>query len=510
MHFSLRYTFILLAAALLLPFVALILQTPLSQPYMLLFANMGLLLAPTLMILIQLGVALFIALGLGILLAWLANNYTFAWHKALVWGQLVSLLLPTHLLASIYEPLLSSTPLSASVRLGVYSGLSNYPLVYLLLRAALANQNAEYWYASRSMGVGAWGSLWRIGIRLNRPILVAAILLVSMEVLSDLATPSLLGIPTIATLMQQELGSGLVAQIVLSVFFLLLLLVIVEQFFRGRKRYVQSVAGFKPMHPASFPHFLQEILVIVAFAVPIVFGALAPLILLFDNIEASSHSLSILVSGSWVSVMLALGAALVATFVASLLAYGHRFYPNIWLRVVIWLASLGLVIPGLFIAFALTIPVASLDAWFAPLWQGLGLPDSVISQSMGLILYVLVVRYTAIALLVLLAALAGIDHELAYAARSLGARASRSFSGIELRLIAPFAGISLAFIAMLALKESGVMLVLLGHHHHTLTTIIYASLSQGTIPAHASLLLAGIVALCLTLMLWCSRIGLRK
>jgi len=511
MRFLARSLFSLLALAMLLPLAAMLAQTPLTQPYLWLFARMGLLAVPVLLSLTQLAVALALALGLGVLLAWLANNYDFAGRRFLIWAQLAPLLLPTSLLASVFESLLGASGLPPGVRLGVYSGLSNYPLVYLLMRACLSNHNAEYWYASRSMGLGAIASLWRVGVQLNRPVLVAACLLVCMEVLSDLATPSLLGINSLAMLLHQEAGTGLVSQLALALLAALLLLVWVERLLRGRKHYVQAVAGYKPIEPTYFSRSWQELLTLGLFALPVVFGALTPLMLLLDSAtDQASPRANELAAGAALSIGLACSAALLATLVACLLAYGRRFYPGPALRLLVRLASLGLVIPGLYLALALSLPVEWLDAWFAPLWQGFGLPEQLIGKSLGLTLYVLVVRFVAIALLVLLAALSGLDHELALAARSLGAGAARSFSSIELRLIAPFVGVALALVAMLALKDSGVALVLLGDAHLSLTTTIHASLMQGAIPAHAGLLLALIIALIIAVMLWLARMGLRR
>ena len=495
----------------LLPLVALLVQTPLTQPYLWLYVQIGLLAEPLRITLVQLGVALLLALVPGVVLAWLANNHRFALRGFLGWAQLALLLLPTSLLASVFEPLIGTAGIPGEIRLGLYSGLSNYPLVYLLMRACLYNHNAEYWYASRSTGVGMLTSLWRIGVLLNRPVLVAAALLVSMEVLSDLATPNLLGIRSLAMLLHQEAGTGLVSQLALSLLLALLLLVWIERLLRGQRQFVQAVAGFKPMQPMAFPRAWQEMLVIGLFSLPLVTGALAPSLLLLDR--ASQQALpdpATLVQGTMVSLGLALSAAVLANGIACLLAFGQRFYPGPGLRLLVRVASLGLVIPGLYLALALSLPVAWLDAWFAPLWQGLGVADPFLGNSLGLSLYVLVVRYLAIALLVLLAALAGLDNEFVLAARSLGAGRVRSFSGVELRLIIPFAGVALAFVAMLVLKESGVMLVLLDQQTQSLTAMIHTSLIAGEIPALASLVLALLVAITLTLTLLLGRIGLRK
>ena len=76
--------------------------------------------------------------------------------------------------------------------------LTLYPYVYLMARAAFAEQAPSTYDAARTLGAGRGRAFFRVLLPLARPSLAAGLALVMMEVLTDFATVQYFGVQTVS------------------------------------------------------------------------------------------------------------------------------------------------------------------------------------------------------------------------------------------------------------------------------------------------------------------------
>ena len=76
--------------------------------------------------------------------------------------------------------------------------ITTYPYVFLLANESFNKFGVSQINASRGLGVGPWGSFFKIALPMAFPALITGISLMCMEVMNDLGTVELLNIPSIS------------------------------------------------------------------------------------------------------------------------------------------------------------------------------------------------------------------------------------------------------------------------------------------------------------------------
>ena len=74
-----------------------------------------------------------------------------------------------------------------------------YPYVYILARAAFAEQSGATYEVARALGQGPWGVFRRVGLPLARPAIAAGVALALMETVADYGTVHHFGVQTLTT-----------------------------------------------------------------------------------------------------------------------------------------------------------------------------------------------------------------------------------------------------------------------------------------------------------------------
>lgn len=161
----------------------------------------------------------FFATLIGVVLAWLVVGYTFPLRRFFRWALVVPLAMPPYIAAFTYGTMTSYTGiLQATLRnhLGIVVTpgtvevmsmrgavfiltLFLYPYVYTITRAYLERQSASYIENAMLLGRKRFSLFFRVVLPLSRPAIIAGLMLVVFEVLSDYGVANYFGVQTIST-----------------------------------------------------------------------------------------------------------------------------------------------------------------------------------------------------------------------------------------------------------------------------------------------------------------------
>lgn len=330
------------------------------------------------------GVSL-VALVFGVGSAWLVTAFDFPLRRHLEWLLIMPLAIPAFIGAIAYSGFLDyAGPLRIFLRqsavfqdvnldimnlYGVIFVMASvlYPYVYLTCRAAFLIQSGSLIEASRTLGLGMSRTFFRVILPVTWPAIVAGLSLIVMEVLNDYGTVSYFGVPTFTTgifkswLSLGDLPSAIFLSGVLILFVLLLLLV--EEWSRGRKRFVTEhqerelsrvrLAGASKWGILA----LVSVPFLVGFLIP-VFQMLFWLVLTADKLNVKKL-FSILIN----TVGLAVVAGLLLMAVSLLMAYAHRILKlgKFW-KYLSKITLLGYALPGAVTAIGIITMLLLVDS----------------------------------------------------------------------------------------------------------------------------------------------------
>jgi iron(III) transport system permease protein len=298
---------------------------------------------------------------LGTANGWLLACCRFPGRRWLRIAQLLPLATPSYLLAA--------TLIDLGGRLGVEihgSGwavlvltLGTYSYVFLLATESFAGGGRRLLEASRSLGVGPWGSFGRVALPMALPAIGAGIALSGMEVVNELGAVELLGVPTLSAGILQRwqndgdpqaaVGLALVALALVS------LLVALERQLRRRSRcWKESGRGDAPPPwqlrglRALLAQLLALLPPLLSLGLPLLWTALS-----LDQLTA--ESLQELSTLGLRSLLLALVASLLTSMAALLLSLPSRWLPGLLLPRLAFVAGMGYALPGAVLALALLL-----------------------------------------------------------------------------------------------------------------------------------------------------------
>ena len=159
-------------------------------------------------------------LVIGVPAAWVVTMCRFPGHTIFRWALLLPLAIPTYLLAYAATDLLQfAGPIQTALR-GTFNWTRNdywfpnvrslpgaiviltlglYPYVYLAARSAFLEQSLCVLEVSRTLGVGAWTSFWRVAMPLARPSIAAGLSLALMETFAEFGAVDYCAVDTFAT-----------------------------------------------------------------------------------------------------------------------------------------------------------------------------------------------------------------------------------------------------------------------------------------------------------------------
>ncbi|MEX0839945.1 MAG: iron ABC transporter permease [Parvibaculum sp.] len=458
---------------------------------------------------------------IGIGTAWLVVSTRFPGQRFFNWALVLPLATPAYIIAYVYTDLLAfAGPIQSGLRAltgwsgGDYSfpnirslpgaaimlSFVLYPYVYLLARTAFQRQSAALFEAARMLGARPWRAFIRVALPCARPAIAGGLALALMETISDFGVVDYFAVPTLTTGIFRtwfSLGDTLAAaQIAAWLFLFALALVMIEMVSRRGR-----VANPLSRDMAARPVMLKggrAVVATVACILPVLLGFVVPAIVLlrYALIEGDP-----LVGRSFLdfasnSLFVAGIAAVLATALALLLAYGERLHPTPFNRVSIRLATLGYALPGAMIAIGILTLTTDIDralSGFAETWLGFA-PGLLITGSAAGLVFAYVARFLTAAFNACHSGLDKIHPSLDAAARGLGATPGRVLGAVHIPLLRGALASAALLVFIDVMKELPATLLLRPFNFETLATRTYRLASDERL-AEASTAALTIVAL---------------
>ena len=438
---------------------------------------------------------------LGVSTAWLVTLHEFPGRRLFEWALVLPLAVPAYVMAYTYTDLLQFVgPLQTGLR-ETFSWQKDdywfpdvrtpggavlmftfvlYPYVYLLARTAFLEQTSGMQEVGRSLGLGAWGSFFRISLPLARPAIAAGTALALMETLADYGTVAYFSVQTFTTGIYRawfSLGDRVAAaQLSAALLGFVVLVLLAERSGRGRARFHNTTGRNRPL-PGRRLRGFRAAGALAACALPLLLGFLLPagLLLKMALTEGDAQFGRRFVQLAGNSFTLAAVTALLAMGFAVLLGYAARMSRARWPEWLNRIVGLGYAVPGSVIAVGVLSPGTRLDNWLAEWiasWSGAS-PGLLLTGGIAALVYAYLVRFLAIALQTVEASLGKITPSMDDAARSLGLGLRTTLRQVHLPLLRGSLLTAGLLVFVDVMKELPATLVMRPFNFDTLATQAY-------------------------------------
>ena len=444
---------------------------------------------------LMLGVS-FGVLTMGVITAWLTSMCEFPGRRLFAWLLLLPLAIPAYIIAYTYTGMLDfAGPIQTQLREltgwgyrdywfpeirsmgGAIAMLSLvlYPYVYMMARASFLEQSVCALETSRTLGCSPFGSFYRVALPLARPAIVTGLSLALMETLADYGTVQYFGISTFTTGIFRTwfgVGDGTTAsQLAVVMLAFVFVLIMLERWSRKRAKYhhtSQKYASIKRFQLSGKTAFIAWL----ACLVPVMLGFILPAIqLLWWVFTAAEDPFNATFIGITINTMLlAVGASLIAVSIALLMAYSRRLHHNPVIRTGVSIASLGYAVPGTVIAIGVMTAFAFMDGVIHRLMldafdMSTGL---ILSGTVFALLFAYTVRFLAVSVNAVESGLGKIKPTMDDAGRSMGLTPLAVLRQIHLPLMRGTVLTALLLVFVDVLKELPATLILRPFNFNTL------------------------------------------
>ncbi|MEL6984356.1 MAG: iron ABC transporter permease, partial [Actinomycetota bacterium] len=378
-------------------------------------------------------------------LAWLVTAYRFPGSKLFGWLLIAPLAMPGYVLGFVSLSVFGFTgpiqgwwrdtfgadawfpPVRSMGGAIVVFTLVLYPYVFLLTRAAMADQAGAAYDVARSLGAGPVEAARRVALPLLRPAMAGGMAVVMMETLTDFATVQYFGVDTVSVgvfrIWRGTFDRDSASEFATLVLVVALLIIGLERLLRGRARFGQAAgeaAGLAPTvlrgRRALAATAVCSFVLLAAIGAPVIqlviwAGAEAtgprgtPLLDRFVEFLVNSATLAVLTAG-------------VCVIVAVLVANASRFSRSRSTGLAARLTAVGYAVPGPVVAIGVVLALVALDGVLESI--GFGLPGVVATGSLLGLVYAYSIRFLAPGLQAVESGLVQVGDEMTASARSLG------------------------------------------------------------------------------------------
>ena len=392
-----------------------------------------------------------------------------------------------------------------------------YPYVYLLARAAFLQQSATTFLAARALGSSAWAAFFRVSLPLARPAIAAGVLLAVMETIADFGTVAYFGVQTFATGIYTSWFSladrSGAAQLALCLLSFALLLAMLERAQRGKAQYHDASRRQQPMEPARLSP-RQSAVAMALCGIPVVFGALLPVVVLLGMGLGSEQNLTSPRYLGFIrnSLTLASVAAMLTVTAAVVIGFYQRLRPGRRSNGAAYIARLGYAVPGGVIAVGLLVPFAlfdnALDSFMRSTFDiSTGL---LVTGSIWLLVAAYMVRFLAAALGAYEGGQAMVPANMDAAARSLGQTPGGTLRRVHLPILAPSLLTALLIVFVDVMKELPATLIMRPFNYDTLAVQAYRLASDERLEGAAVPSLVIVAIGLLPVILICRQVGRQR
>src|SRR5699024_3548951 len=317
---------------------------------------------------------------IGTALAWVTSMYRFPGQRFFAWALMLPLAMPAYVLAFVTVGIVDfSGPLQTALRefgfttaipsvrnvwgAGLVLSLAFYPYVYLLARQAFLSQGSRAIEAGQMLGLSRSKVFFRLALPQALPWVIGGLLLASMETLADFGAVSVFNVDTFTTAIYKAwfgfFSLTTAAQLAALLIGVVFIVVLFEQYWqtkRGNTVTQGSSQRFEASKPAKWGMALLCTLVfLIAFLIP--FLQLLYWTALNFQQDFDARYIDFVTN----SLMIASMTTIFIAFLAIIIAWVKRQYPDKSTKLMTTLANLGYVVPGTVLAVGIFIPIAWLD-----------------------------------------------------------------------------------------------------------------------------------------------------
>ena len=317
---------------------------------------------------------------IGTALAWVTSMYRFPGQRFFAWALMLPLAMPAYVLAFVTVGIVDfSGPLQTALRefgfttaipsvrnvwgAGLVLSLAFYPYVYLLARQAFLSQGRRAIEAGQMLGLSRSKVFFRLALPQALPWVIGGLLLASMETLADFGAVSVFNVDTFTTAIYKAwfgfFSLTTAAQLAALLIGVVFIVVLFEQYWqakRGNTVAQGSSQRFEASKPAKWGMALLCTLVfLIAFLIP--FLQLLYWTALNFQQDFDARYIDFVTN----SLMIASMTTIFIAFLAIIIAWVKRQYPDKSTKLMSTLANLGYVVPGTVLAVGIFIPIAWLD-----------------------------------------------------------------------------------------------------------------------------------------------------
>jgi len=313
-------------------------------------------------------------------LAWVTSMYRFPGQRFFSWALMLPLAIPAYVLAFVTVGIVDfSGPLQTGLRdfgintaipsvrnvwgAGLVLSLAFYPYVYLLARQAFLSQGRRAIEAGQMLGLSRRRVFFRLALPQALPWIIGGLLLASMETLADFGAVSVFNVDTFTTAIYKAwfgfFSLTTAAQLAALLIGVVFIVVLFEQYWqakRGSSITQGSNQRFEVSKPAKIAMtLLCTFIFAIAFLIP--FLQLIYWTALNFRQDFDARYIDFVTN----SLMIAGMTTLFIAFLAIIITWIKRQYPDKSTKLMTTLANLGYVVPGTVLAVGIFIPIAWID-----------------------------------------------------------------------------------------------------------------------------------------------------
>ena len=435
---------------------------------------------------------------IGVGSAWLVTTYNFTGKKFLEWALLLPFAVPPYILAYTFTGLFDSYGTANNLVRDLFSlpnefiffpklrnvygasivfSFTLYPYVYLVSRMAFINQSRSMLEVGRTLGYNKFQIFYKLSIPAIRPAIIAGLMLVLMETISDFGAVEHFAVNTFTTgifsawfgLYDFHTAKQLAALLLIVVISFLIL----EKYSRRKSRYSSGSNVFRPIAAEKLNGF-QNIFASLFCFMPVFVGFVLPNIQL--GYWALNYKLDFFnekfISTAWNTFYLAITAALICAMLAIIINFSIRYKKNKVLNVMSSFLTVGYAVPGLILALGVSQLLVFMDNLIFRDYLNFILTGSIY----GLIL-AFIIKSFALANSTIESGFLRINNKIDDVARSLNTPGWKLLFRIHLPLLTTSFLTSMILVVSEVIKELPASLILRPFNFDTLavSTYIYAA-----------------------------------
>ena len=431
---------------------------------------------------------------IGVSTAWLVTNYDFFCKNILEWALILPLAVPPYILAYTFTGLFDTYGTANNLVRDIFN-LSNeftlfpkvrnvpgaiivfsftlYPYVYLVSRMAFINQSRSILESGRTLGLNRLEVFYRLAVPMIRPAIIAGLMLVAMETLSDFGAVDHFAISTFTTgIFRTWYGMydiHTAKQLASLLLIIAIMFIIAEKYSRKNADYSFAGSVFRQFNPLKLSGFKNFLAFLFCFF-PIFIGFILPILEL--SYWAFNYKLDFFnerfITTAWNSFYLAIISAFLCTCLAIIINFSVRYKSNEVLKFLSSFLTVGYAVPGIILAIGVMQLLTFIDASFVGKYFKFLLTGSLI----GLILAYVIKSY-ALASSTIESGYQRVNIRLDDVAKSLKSSGWSLLSSVHLPLLKTSFLTSVLLVVSEVIKELPATLILRPFNFDTLAVYTY-------------------------------------